>query len=55
MPKNLKFVKKSNPNDTFPIIDEKVYVKNQAFSSIKNSFINLLVLITTSNNPDGTF
>lgn len=32
--------------------DYKVYVKNKVFSSIKNSLINLLILLTTSNNPD---
>lgn len=39
-------------NDSFPVIDDKVFVKNKAFSSIKVSLVNLLILITTSNNPD---
>ena len=29
------------------------YIKNKVFGTIKDSFLNLLYLITTSNNPDG--
>ncbi|CAF0975108.1 unnamed protein product [Brachionus calyciflorus] len=43
----------TNTNDTFPVIN-KEYLKNKAFSTISVSLNNLLILITTSNNPDIT-
>lgn len=42
-----------DPNDSTNMTDYKIYVKNKIFGSIKDSLLNLLILLTTSNNPDG--
>ncbi len=31
----------------------QIQVKNKAFANLKDALINLIVLLTTSNNPDG--
>jgi hypothetical protein len=39
-------------NDSIPLIDDRVFAKNAVFSTIKDSLLNLVILLTTSNNPD---
>ena len=47
------FVPPSNDrNSSVPIISDKKFEKNHVFDGIKNSLINLMILLTTSNNPD---
>ena len=40
-------------DDSTNMTDDKVYVKNKVFASIKDSLFNMLILLTASNNPDG--
>jgi hypothetical protein len=39
-------------NDSVPLVDDRVFVKNAVFPTIKDSLLNLVILLTTSNNPD---
>ncbi len=43
---------RNTSNDSIPIIDNRVFVKNAVFATIKDSLLNLVILLTTSNNPD---
>ncbi len=44
---NASFYKNFNENRT------RIYEKNAMFGSLKESLNNLVILLTTSNNPDG--
>ena len=43
----------SNNGSVVPDADNQIIEKNQVFGSIKDSLVNLIILVTSSNNPDG--
>lgn len=46
---------RNSSNSSIPFIDDILYAKNMVFGSVKDSLINMFILLTTSNNPDGKY